>query len=257
MGSEFTTLMLAGLAAAALHASLPTHWLPFVLAARAQNWSLRKTLAVNLAAGGGHVVFTAFLGFLLVAIGMQVPHHMEEWLTLAAGTALIALGAYAIWRDWRGRDPHIFGHHHDAHCHHDLPGIGAAQTQPDSGHADYPLTSSSGDGAALARTTIASAPASAIRTQGLTIAGLFALVSLSPCEAFLPIYVAGATAGWTGFFLLTGVLTAGTITGMLLLTWLTFHSAERLKFAFVERHEGAVIGVVLILLGIFVLAAAH
>lgn len=242
-------MILAGLAAAVLHASLPTHWLPFVLAARAQGWSIQKTLGVNLAAGGGHVVFTAFLGFLIVWAGLHMPGHMEGWASLAGGIGLIGLGIFAIFRDRQGKDPHILGHHHDKHCDHELPGLDQAHLHGhDHGGPTEPM---------VALTSGNSSHAAPLRSQGFTIAGLFALVSLSPCEAFLPIYVAGAGYGWSGFFVLTAVLTAGTIGGMLLLTWLTFHTAERLKFQFVERHEGAIIGVVLVLLGIFILAAGH
>ena len=236
-GHELTTLMAAGLVAALLHASLPTHWLPFVLAARAQGWSMQKTLGINLAAGGGHVLFTAFLGFLIAWAGVSLPDHFEHWAVYTGGLALIALGAFAIWRHRAGRDPHLLGHHHDAHCHHGLPGL------PDS-HEVHHHT-----GAVVA--------AHPVRSQALTIGGLFALVSLSPCEAFLPIYVAGAGHGWSGFLVLTGVLVIGTIGGMLLLTWLTFHTVERMKFKWLERNEGAIIGVVLVALGTFVLAGSH
>ncbi len=239
-GHELTSLMLAGLIAALLHASLPTHWLPFVVAARAQGWSIQKTLGVNLAAGGGHVVFTAFLGFLIAWVGISLPEEMEHWTGWVGGMALISLGVYAIWRDRRGKDPHILGHHHDAACHHHLPGL--------------PVEGGSHAGHHHGAAATAIKPA---RTEALTIGGLFALVSLSPCEAFLPIYIAGAGHGWTGFLILTAVLTVGTIGGMMLLTWLTFHSAERMKFGLIERHEGAIIGVVLIGLGTFVLAAGH
>ena len=238
-GTELTTLMLAGLVAAALHASLPTHWLPFVAAARAQGWSMGKTLRINLAAGGGHVIFTALLGFLIAWIGLQLPEASLHWASWAGGMALIALGAYAIWRDRHGKDPHILGHHHDGHCAHHLPGL------PEAGPAT------------VARQADGAAALSPRRTQTLTIGGLFALVTLSPCEAYLPIYVAGVSHGWAGFAILTAVLAFGTLGGMLLLTWLTFHSAERAKFRIVERHEGAIIGAVLIALGTFVLAAGH
>ena len=243
-GNELITLMAAGLVAAMLHASLPTHWLPFVLAARAQGWSMQKTLSINLAAGGGHVLFTAFLGFLIAWAGVNLPKHVEEWSTFVGGVALIALGAFAIWRDRTGRDPHVLGHHHHAHCDHQLPGLPVAQGGRHDGE-----TLHQHDGAAVT--------APSVRSQALTIGGLFALVSLSPCEAFLPIYVAGAGHGWTGFLVLTGVLAAGTLGGMLLLTWLTFHTADRLKFKLLERHEGLIIGLVLVALGTFLLAGAH
>lgn len=237
-GQELTSLVVAGFLAAALHASLPTHWLAFVAAARAQGWSMGKTLRINLAAGAGHVAFTALLGFLIAWVGLNLPEEAIEWGGWFGGVLLIALGAYAIWRERHGKDPHILGHHHTEACHHGIPGL-PGET----------VTVAARDGSA--------AVTGNARTQALTIGGLFALVTFSPCEAYLPIYVAGISHGWTGFLLLTAVLAVGTLGGMVFLTWLTFHSAERMKFQVLERHEGAIIGVVLVALGTFVLMAGH
>ena len=51
MSSAFLlTLTATGFSVAALHAALPTHWLPFVVIGRARGWSRRRTLgAVALA----------------------------------------------------------------------------------------------------------------------------------------------------------------------------------------------------------------
>lgn len=253
-GHELTSLVIAGFAAALLHASLPTHWLPFVLAARAHGWSIGKTLMVNLAAGGGHVVFTAFLGLLIVLAGAALPEHLESWASWVGGVALIALGFFALWRDRQGRDPHILGHHHDAQCHHELPGLGK---EPGASHVHAHARDGIEPGAGSVALSVETPVPARGLSQGLTIAGLFALVSLSPCEAFLPIYMAGAAYGWTGFAVLTVVLIAGTIGGMLLLTWLTFHSAERMKIHILEEHEGVILGVALIALGVFVLTLTH
>ena len=47
----FITLIVTGFTVAFLHAAIPTHWLPFVVAARAQRWNKSKTLAVTGVAG--------------------------------------------------------------------------------------------------------------------------------------------------------------------------------------------------------------
>ena len=45
------------------------------------------------------------------------------------------------------------------------------------------------------------------------ISSLLALLTFSPCEAFLPIYVSGVRYGWHGFALLTAILSVGTVAG--------------------------------------------
>ena len=60
--ATFITLAASGLAVAFIHAAIPTHWLPFVLASRAQGWTHSRTLGVTALAGTGHVLVTAALG---------------------------------------------------------------------------------------------------------------------------------------------------------------------------------------------------
>ena len=57
-----TTIAFTGFTVAFFHAAIPTHWLPFVAAGRAQRWSHSKTLLITALAGTGHVLTTALLG---------------------------------------------------------------------------------------------------------------------------------------------------------------------------------------------------
>lgn len=67
-----TTIAVTGFTIAFLHAAIPTHWLPFVLASRVQKWSRSKTLLVTAGCGSGHVLFTAALGFLVAWLGIAI-----------------------------------------------------------------------------------------------------------------------------------------------------------------------------------------
>jgi cadmium resistance protein CadD (predicted permease) len=90
------------------------------------------------------------------------------------------------------------------------------------------------------------------RSDAAAIVGLVAMLTFSPCEAFLPLYLANVEEGWMGFALLSLVLTVGTLLAMLLFTGLCLAGADRLRLERLERYEAAVIGVVLCLLGAFV-----
>jgi Fe2+ transport system protein B len=85
------------------------------------------------------------------------------------------------------------------------------------------------------------------------IVSLFALLTFSPCEAFLPIYVSGIRFGWAGFSLLTLILSVATVTGMLFFTWLTLAGIGRLRLRWLEQHESGVMGSLLLAVGLLVM----
>ncbi|WP_297513200.1 hypothetical protein [uncultured Caulobacter sp.] len=81
------------------------------------------------------------------------------------------------------------------------------------------------------------------------ILALVVLLTLSPCEAFLPIYLAGVKHGWTGFAALSAVLMTATATGMLLFTTLSLAGVRRLGLEKVARYESTILGLALIAMG--------
>ena len=90
------------------------------------------------------------------------------------------------------------------------------------------------------------------RSDAAAVVGLVMLLTFSPCEVFLPVYLAGVGAGWAGFALLSLVLAVGTGAPMMLFTSLCLAGADRFRLEGLERYESAVIGVVLCALGVFV-----
>lgn len=84
------------------------------------------------------------------------------------------------------------------------------------------------------------------------IAALVTLLTLSPCEAFLPYYLAGMEHGWQAFLVLSAVLMAATAAGMLIFTSLSLAGFKRLGLQWVERYEETILGVALILVGLAV-----
>lgn len=244
-------LMATGFAIAFLHAALPTHWLPFVIAARARNWSVGRTLAVNVAAGMAHAAFTALLGAGLAWLGWTALEHSIEAFPAIIAAAVVGVGVLMIWRWWKGRDPHPFGHHHGDACHHDLPHV--LTGEPDEAGA-APTMARDGTAAIHAH---GHGHAHAHKHDHHVIAGLVALVTLSPCESFLPVYLAGAPAGLAGFVALTLTLAAGTVLGMALLTWVTFHAANRAPLERLAKHEGLILGALLVALGLGIAATGH
>ncbi len=92
------SLLGAGFATAFLHAALPTHWLPFVLVGRGQRWTLPQLLAVVTTAGLAHIVATAVVGALIVAIGLAVDQLVSGLLPWASAGLLFLFGAFYLGR---------------------------------------------------------------------------------------------------------------------------------------------------------------
>ncbi|MGH8095115.1 MAG: hypothetical protein ACREIF_16855 [Chthoniobacterales bacterium] len=222
--SVLTTIAITGFGVAFFHAAIPTHWLPFVLTARLQRWNRPKTLAITAIAATGHASFTATLGLIVAWLGIVLSDRIGIWFPRIAGGALLAFGLFYIVRQLTGH-PHTHLHlaHHRSHADHDhVPGQGGKRT----------LLS---------------------RSDLVAIMSLLALLTFSPCEAFVPIYVSGVRYGWHGFALLTIILTLATIAGMVAFTFLALTGIEQVKLRSFERYEAGVMGVLLCVVGVLII----
>ena len=83
------------------------------------------------------------------------------------------------------------------------------------------------------------------------------MLTFSPCEGFLPVYLTGIRYGWMGFALLSAILAGATLAGMVIFTWLTLIGMEKLKLKFVEKYESGILGGALVLLGVLVIVLEH
>lgn len=206
-------ILATGFFIAVLHAMLPTHWLPFVMASRAQKWSWSKTQSILLIAGLGHVIMTTFLGSILFVVGLGVYHKIENYFLSIAAVAIASYGSYLIYQ-------YKSGHKH-SHCDH---------SEADHHHHGSELEKTSKDGWA--------------------ILSLLSMLTFSPCESFLPVYLTSARFGWLGFTLLSVVLAVGTLVAMLSFTWISTKAIEYYKMDWLEDHEKLISGVALIILSV-------
>ncbi len=237
--TALATIAATGFTVAFFHAAIPTHWLPFVLVARARRWKRAKAVGVAIFAGLGHVALTTLLGLAIAWFGFQLDEHFGHVFTQVAGGLLLVVGAFYFWRQWRGRGilhHHTPGGHHEpsSHCGHEMPHHTHLEAELEG---SVLVSNRQGDWAA--------------------ISGLFVMLTLSPCEGFLPIYLSAVEFGWTGFFVLSGILAVATLGGMLLFTWLTLVGLEKVELKRVEHWEAALLGVVFTVLGVLMLTLEH
>jgi nickel/cobalt transporter (NicO) family protein len=228
----FTTIAVTGFTVAFFHAAIPTHWLPFVLTARAQGWSHAKALAITALAGSGHVAFTAILGLLLTLFGFALHERVAHWFPRIAGGALLLFGLFYLYRQMIGK---VHGH---SRVIGEDPRVHAAHlAADDKNNAAAPKP----------------APASAPVSDRVAITSLFALLTFSPCESFVPFYVYGLRYGWLGFSLLTAILSIATLGGMVVFTWLTLAGMKRIALRQLERYELGVMGFLLCAVGVLII----
>jgi hypothetical protein len=343
----FTSIALTGFGIAFFHAAIPTHWLPFVITARAQRWDRNKTICVTALAGTGHVLFTALLGLLIAWFGIALHDRIGHWFPWITGGVLLAFGLLYGYRQFSGSGcghSHLFGRHahHGTTPHLHVHERAALQPGPhggslietgdgvvelaivkEAGSAKfrvYPVSSSkepapsapatrmtletvrAGDdrqnfslqnanGFLVSSETIREpheftatlrvphgdhvhayethfhqpaeqnppeepieivAPQRGRVSDRLAVGSLLALLTFSPCESFLPVYVSGIRYGWIGFALLTAILSVATVLGMIIFTWLTLSNLEKLNLRFLEKYESGIIGGLLCTLGILI-----
>jgi hypothetical protein len=343
-----TTIALTGFGIAFFHAAIPTHWLPFVITAKAQRWDRNKTICVTALAGTGHVLFTALLGLLIAWFGIALHDKIGAWFHWIAGGALLLFGLFYVYRQLSGAGcghSHLFGGHSShgtsphLHVHEHAPlqpgPHGGALIETGNGLVEiaivkdaesakfrlYPVSSqkhAAGAAPAASMTletirpneerqsfSFQNADGYLVSTQPISmpheftailsvphgnhvhayethfhkqsehklaeeaveivapqrgrisdrvaITSLLALLTFSPCESFLPVYVSGVRYGWMGFALLTAILSIGTVLGMVSFTWLTLSNLEKLNLRFLEKYESGIIGGLLCTLGVLII----
>jgi nickel/cobalt transporter (NicO) family protein len=230
----FTTIAITGFTVAFFHAAIPTHWLPFVLTARAQRWSHAKTLAITALAGSSHVAFTAVLGLLLTLFGFALHEKIGNWFPLMAGGALLFFGLFYLYRQITVK---VHGH-------------SRAFGEDPQVHAAHLADESQGDSIQTASLHSVLPPPVPDR---VAITSLLALLTFSPCESFVPFYVFGIRYGWAGFALLTAILSIATVAGMIVFTWLTLAGMRRINLGRLEKYELGLMGLLLCIVGVLIL----
>lgn len=207
-------ILLTGFFIAVIHSMIPTHWLPFVMASRTQKWSWSKTQSILLIAGLGHVIMTTLLGAAIFALGLGMYHNIQRYFIAIASLSIASFGAYQIYQYKTGHK-HSHCDHHEAHHHSD----------------EFKIKSN----------------------DGWAILSLLSLLTFSPCESFLPVYLSAVGYGWKGFVLLSLVLAVGTLATMLGFTWISTKTFSQYKMDWLEDHEKLIIGVGLVVLAILLL----
>jgi nickel/cobalt transporter (NicO) family protein len=210
----------------------PDHYIPFVMMARARDWSRSKTLFITLLCGIGHVLSSVVLGVVGIAFGTAL-HHLEGIESIRgeiAAWGLIAFGLlYGIWglkhaykqRTHQHKHTHSDGTVHN-HEHAHLLTATHRHPRPD---------------------------------RTMTTWALFTLFVLGPCEPLIPLLMFPAATESAGAIALVSIVFAvTTISTMLAMVLLVSAGVNRIPLRSIERYTHAIAGAVIALSGLMVQA---
>jgi ABC-type nickel/cobalt efflux system permease component RcnA len=216
-----------------LHTILgPDHYVPFVMMAKAQNWSRLKTAVVAFVCGLGHVGSSVVIGAALTAAGMALTEwegskwaawqeargSLAAWLLMGVGAAFLAWG---VIRALRGR----------AHAHLHVHEDGTRHTHEHDHTVAHIHVHESGE-------------------RRVTPWVLFVIFVFGPCESLIPLMLAAwAVTGLGGTVLVASVFSATTILTILGAVGVLMMGISRVPLGRLDRWSTAVAGLSLVLCG--------
>ncbi|MGY8805811.1 MAG: hypothetical protein ACKVK6_16445, partial [bacterium] len=192
----------------------PDHYVPFISLARAQHWTIGRTLAIVAACGVAHVLGSAMLAGVGLAAGAAIGEmegveagrgSVAAWAMVAFGAAYCAWGIRRAFVTSKGLAPHSHGDH--VHIHTD-----GVTHHHHAGDTDAPV-------------------------QPRTFWALMVLFILGPCEPLIPLFVLPASRGRWDIAIAT-ILVFGivTVVTMVAVTAAGFYGARQINFGGAERY---------------------
>ncbi len=81
-----------------LHALLPNHWLPFVLLAQTEGWTVQQTIRNASIAVIAHLLSTTSIGTIIGWTSLQLRSYFLHWLHIIGAMLFGFLGIYFLFR---------------------------------------------------------------------------------------------------------------------------------------------------------------
>ncbi len=233
MSASLSLLLLTAAGVACAHTLLGVdHYLPFAGMARAFRWSRGKLLAITLLCGVGHVLSSAALGLVGIALGVTLAslRSFESTRGQLAAWGLLAFGL--VYLAWGVRRALRHRPHHHLHAHDN--GTLHAHTHV---HEQEHLHVHAED--------------SRVSPRSVTPWMLFTLFLLGPCEPLIPLLmVPAAQKNWLASALVTLVFGVVTLISMAAGALACASGLKLLPLQALERYAHALAGAIITLCGV-------
>ena len=210
----------------------PDHYIPFIMMARAREWSVPRTLWITFFCGIGHILSSVALGIIGISFGLAVSHlevfesfrgNVAAWLLIVFGFAYFIYGLKVAYRHHR----HVHAHHHDR----DAPDAHAHLHTHDGGHLH--VHDEEGKG------------------KHITPWVLFTIFLFGPCESLIPILMyPAANHSAVSLALVTSVFGGMTILTMITVVIVSLWGINLLPFSRFEKYTHALAGFSIFLCGL-------
>ncbi len=194
-----------------IHASIPNHWIPLIAISKTEKWSQKETLLATLITGFAHTLSTVIIGIIVGFIGYKLASNYEIISKIIAPAVLVSFGLIYLIIDIRHS---IHNHHHE--------------------HSHFKIENNS-----MGR-----------KSKWAILASLSIAMFFTPCVELEAYYFQAGSIGWMGILIVSVVYTLTTVLLMLILVYLGMKGANKIKSHFLEHHEKAITGLILIILGV-------
>ena len=225
MNQELAILITTAASIGFFHTLLgPDHYLPFIVMAKARQWSIAKTAMITALCGIGHVLGSVVLGLIGVAAGIAVGklEAIESVRGDLAAWAFISFGlVYFAWGVRRAikNKPHTHSHFHTDSLSHE---------HEHTHHREH--------------SHVHESPAKVNITPWI----LFTIFVFGPCEPLIPILMyPAAQSSWIGMALVAGVFSLTTIGTMMAVVLLAARGISFLSLGKLERYSHALAGLII------------
>jgi nickel/cobalt exporter len=229
MPQEMALLMTTAASIGFLHTLLgPDHYLPFIVMARARNWSKVKTVWITVLCGFGHVGSSVILGVVGVVLGLSINRleSVESFRGNIAAWLFIGFGfCYFIWGIVKAirNEPHKHLHIHKDGEKHLHPHVHSKE----HGHRHTEE-----------------------EKKNITPWVLFTLFVFGPCEPLIPFLMYPAAKGSIfGLILVIVIFCVATIGTMVGIVFLSTLGVNLLSLGRLERYMHALAGGMICLSG--------
>jgi putative Mn2+ efflux pump MntP len=204
-------IFIGSLVLSLIHASIPNHWIPLIAISKTEKWSVKETLFATLITGFAHTLSTVIIGIIVGFIGYKLASNYEIISKIIAPAILVTVGLIYLIIEIKNSIHH---HKHE--------------------HSHFKVENNS-----MGR-----------KSKWAILISLSIAMFLTPCVELEAYYFQAGSIGWIGILIVSVVYTFTTVLLMLILVYLGIKGIKKINSHFLEHHEKAITGLILIILGI-------